>query len=87
MPEADKFKRLQITRNMPAEEYDDATLDVDLDPVPRGFYAGSDGTIIALNGAGNPITFPGIKGGVTYAIRLKHIVSVGTSVTPIILLF
>ncbi len=70
----------EVTRlHDPAADMFTITPDTDLPQVPRALYVGSGGDLTVETLAGNVVTIQGALGGMTYPIRIRRVISSGTT--------
>jgi hypothetical protein len=70
----------------PSLGFEAVTLDVDIEPPPKGLYIGGTGAVVLMDAAGNEVTFANAQAGSILPVRPRQVVSVGTVATGIIVL-
>lgn len=84
---SDRFSAHSAGLDAPASFAAQITPDdsADLSNSTRGIYVGTSGdlTVTLVNGTG-PVTFIGMVGGVTHALRVKRVHETGTTATDLV---
>jgi hypothetical protein len=83
---SDTFSDFPVTPSSPPDDGFSITPsdDTDLTIATRGIYVGVSGDLKVITLKGTTLTFVGLAAGIIHPLRVKRVVSTGTSATDII---